>query len=267
MATISATILLCCVMAILVVVDPQAASHQTDFAGCSENTSMFLNMTTFLQSFPLNSSLDMYVTALTRELLPNTTSMMLSVKSLSPHGYLMTTTANVRGASGDLQCSSINHTLRYNAQRRRLESELDVNSCAIHVHLLGNDAVKGHTAFYVHVLRDGVTIKNQTFIDLLTSDPSTRPSLHWPTDAVQGACNGTDVTFNSLPVNTSMGVDCGPGAVCSLPSITGPCRARLTRYYFDNRRGACFQFTYGGCRGNANNFKSSAQCLRVCRPQ
>ncbi|XP_072144219.1 uncharacterized protein [Dermacentor andersoni] len=56
----------------------------------------------------------------------------------------------------------------------------------------------------------------------------------------------------------------GRPRLCSLPSAQGPCRGRITAFYFDRSSGRCRQFIYGGCQGNANRFKSFRQCARVC---
>ncbi|XP_020511867.2 amyloid-beta A4 protein-like isoform X1 [Labrus bergylta] len=52
--------------------------------------------------------------------------------------------------------------------------------------------------------------------------------------------------------------------VCWAKAETGPCRARLSRWYFDHQEGRCAQFTYGGCGGNRNNFESEEYCMSVC---
>ena len=52
--------------------------------------------------------------------------------------------------------------------------------------------------------------------------------------------------------------------VCSLPSETGPCYASITRFFYDSRSGRCEQFTYGGCHGNSNNFRSAQECEATC---
>jgi hypothetical protein len=31
-------------------------------------------------------------------------------------------------------------------------------------------------------------------------------------------------------------------------------------------KGDCYEFTYGGCDGNANNFRTVAECLQTCAP-
>ena len=52
--------------------------------------------------------------------------------------------------------------------------------------------------------------------------------------------------------------------ICKLPKVTGPCRARIPRWYFNDKTKRCERFIYGGCRGNKNNFKSLAGCQGKC---
>merc|ERR1719464_2260879 len=54
------------------------------------------------------------------------------------------------------------------------------------------------------------------------------------------------------------------GDICSLPGITGTCNSLVERYYFSN--GECKFFTWSGCGGNANNFKTRALCESTCSP-
>ena len=49
--------------------------------------------------------------------------------------------------------------------------------------------------------------------------------------------------------------DKSSGSVCNLPKVVGRCRAAFRRYYFDSASGHCKLFIYGGCGGNANNFR------------
>ena len=51
---------------------------------------------------------------------------------------------------------------------------------------------------------------------------------------------------------------------CSLPAVTGRCRGRFQRYYYNKDRAECLQFVYGGCEGNKNNFNTIDDCEREC---
>lgn len=51
---------------------------------------------------------------------------------------------------------------------------------------------------------------------------------------------------------------------CHLDEAPGPCRGLVTRYLFDRRSQQCRHFFYGGCFGNANNFRSMAECQAKC---
>ena len=77
-----------------------------------------------------------------------------------------------------------------------------------------------------------------------------------------GGCKGNGNRFESREACEAR---CGAPAakgVCSLPAVTGPCRAAFKRWFFDGN--ACAMFTYGGCRGNENNFESKAACKARC---
>uniref|UniRef100_A0A224Y2M0 Pancreatic trypsin inhibitor n=1 Tax=Rhipicephalus zambeziensis TaxID=60191 RepID=A0A224Y2M0_9ACAR len=56
----------------------------------------------------------------------------------------------------------------------------------------------------------------------------------------------------------------GKPAACSLPPVTGKCKASIPRYYFNPKASKCQEFIYGGCGGNANNFDSMDQCELRC---
>nr|ACV66786.1 serine protease inhibitor 2 [Rana chensinensis] len=53
--------------------------------------------------------------------------------------------------------------------------------------------------------------------------------------------------------------------VCDLPPKRGPCKARLDRFYYNQRTKTCKDFVYGGCQGNGNNFLTKDDCERTCK--
>uniref|UniRef100_A0A8B9NEV1 Alpha-1-microglobulin/bikunin precursor n=1 Tax=Accipiter nisus TaxID=211598 RepID=A0A8B9NEV1_9AVES len=55
-----------------------------------------------------------------------------------------------------------------------------------------------------------------------------------------------------------------PTAACRLPVIQGPCQKPVTRWAFDAARGKCITFSYGGCKGNGNQFYSEKECKEYC---
>ncbi|KAG7245039.1 hypothetical protein INR49_023605 [Caranx melampygus] len=55
-----------------------------------------------------------------------------------------------------------------------------------------------------------------------------------------------------------------PKDVCLLQMDEGPCRAQIERYYYNTITQKCEVFYYGGCQGNANNFKSYQECQKTC---
>lgn len=54
---------------------------------------------------------------------------------------------------------------------------------------------------------------------------------------------------------------------CGAKAITGPCRAAFTRWYYDAEKNACNVFTYGGCHGNKNSYRSEEACIQRCLVQ
>ncbi|XP_059146257.1 carboxypeptidase inhibitor SmCI-like [Physella acuta] len=52
--------------------------------------------------------------------------------------------------------------------------------------------------------------------------------------------------------------------ICNQDAVVGQCRAMLSRYYYDVKAKACYNFMYGGCHGNQNNFETKDQCELTC---
>uniref|UniRef100_A0A8C7GPV8 Tissue factor pathway inhibitor 2 n=1 Tax=Oncorhynchus kisutch TaxID=8019 RepID=A0A8C7GPV8_ONCKI len=52
--------------------------------------------------------------------------------------------------------------------------------------------------------------------------------------------------------------------VCLLQVDEGPCKVYIQRYYYNTFTQQCEEFVYGGCNGNANNFKSFLACQKAC---
>uniref|UniRef100_A0A1A7WI30 Amyloid-beta A4 protein n=2 Tax=Iconisemion striatum TaxID=60296 RepID=A0A1A7WI30_9TELE len=75
----------------------------------------------------------------------------------------------------------------------------------------------------------------------------------------------TSVAMTTTTTTTTESVEEVVRDVCWANAETGPCRAMLSRWYFDRQEGRCVQFIYGGCGGNRNNFESEEYCLAVCR--
>ncbi|KAL7382504.1 hypothetical protein ABVT39_023500 [Epinephelus coioides] len=55
-----------------------------------------------------------------------------------------------------------------------------------------------------------------------------------------------------------------PKGACLLQVDEGPCRGEIERYYYNTITQKCEIFYYGGCQGNANNFRSYQECHKTC---
>lgn len=55
-----------------------------------------------------------------------------------------------------------------------------------------------------------------------------------------------------------------PAAACRLPIVQGPCQKPVLRWAFDAAQGKCIKFSYGGCKGNGNQFYSEKECKEYC---
>lgn len=74
---------------------------------------------------------------------------------------------------------------------------------------------------------------------------------------IYGGCQGNGNNFLTKQ-------ECEKRCTCFFPKKTGPCKAKISRYYYNHRTGKCEKFYYGGCMGNVNNFKRIRQCDKTC---
>ncbi|XP_029496911.1 tissue factor pathway inhibitor a isoform X1 [Oncorhynchus nerka] len=80
-----------------------------------------------------------------------------------------------------------------------------------------------------------------------------------------GGCRGNANNFETLEACEEMCLVSVDKSPCHLEEAPGPCRGLVTRYLFDNQSQECKHFYYGGCFGNANNFKSMKECQARCQ--
>uniref|UniRef100_R4G2X8 KP-Hem-8 n=1 Tax=Hemiaspis signata TaxID=355698 RepID=R4G2X8_9SAUR len=51
---------------------------------------------------------------------------------------------------------------------------------------------------------------------------------------------------------------------CELPADSGSCKGDFLAFYYNPDKHQCLEFSYGGCDGNDNNFKTIEECKRTC---
>ena len=91
---------------------------------------------------------------------------------------------------------------------------------------------------------------------------------------VFGGCGGNENNFLSKEKCESYClelVDAGDDSkeksvdeICSSPSELGTCRGFMEHFYYNIITEKCEPFTYSGCGGNSNNFKSLQACKEFC---
>lgn len=55
-----------------------------------------------------------------------------------------------------------------------------------------------------------------------------------------------------------------PKEVCLLQLNEGQCNDDITRYFYNTITQKCEEFSYSGCGGNLNNFRSFLECQKTC---
>nr|QJB23279.1 TFPI-1 [Sinocrossocheilus bamaensis] len=81
-----------------------------------------------------------------------------------------------------------------------------------------------------------------------------------------GGCQGNANNFETLQDCEEMCLVKEDKSPCHLEDEPGPCRGLVPRYFFDYKSQECKRFFYGGCLGNANNFKTIKECHARCLP-
>ncbi|MBN3282130.1 TFPI1 inhibitor, partial [Polyodon spathula] len=79
-----------------------------------------------------------------------------------------------------------------------------------------------------------------------------------------GGCQGNENRFNTLADCEKMCLVQRGKDPCQLEEEPGPCRLIVIRYFFSTISQKCEPFMYGGCLGNANNFRTLKQCQDSC---
>ncbi|KAL1481216.1 hypothetical protein MTO96_034602 [Rhipicephalus appendiculatus] len=85
------------------------------------------------------------------------------------------------------------------------------------------------------------------------------------TTRAQGGGDNNSVEPSSSN-ETAVPFSSGKPPNCFVAPEAGPCRGKLYRYYFHWGVGQCYRYTYSGCGGTGNNFRSKQRCMRTCWP-
>ncbi|XP_017001607.2 papilin isoform X1 [Drosophila takahashii] len=80
-----------------------------------------------------------------------------------------------------------------------------------------------------------------------------------------GGCYGTNNRFDSLEQCQGTCAASENLPTCEQPVESGPCAGNFERWYYDNQTDICRPFTYGGCKGNRNNYPTEHACNYNCR--
>ncbi|KAH8350529.1 hypothetical protein KR067_006427, partial [Drosophila pandora] len=67
---------------------------------------------------------------------------------------------------------------------------------------------------------------------------------------------GKNIYFKSIDICGQPHASNGDGGI--------RCKADFTRWTYDSSNNKCFTFSYGGCRGNENNFLTRQECEEKC---
>nr|CAD7588891.1 unnamed protein product [Timema genevievae] len=96
------------------------------------------------------------------------------------------------------------------------------------------------------------------------------PTWHYDAERKQcrqfiyGGCLGNNNKFQTREECDELCVTPDTIDACDQPRFEGPCRGNFSRWYFDKESGICSEFSYGGCKGNGNNFYTESACHQQC---
>nr|CAD7403319.1 unnamed protein product [Timema cristinae] len=96
------------------------------------------------------------------------------------------------------------------------------------------------------------------------------PTWHYDAERKQcrqfiyGGCLGNNNKFQTREECDELCVTPDTIDACDQPKFEGPCRGNFSRWYFDKESGICSEFSYGGCKGNGNNFYTESACHQQC---
>ena len=76
-----------------------------------------------------------------------------------------------------------------------------------------------------------------------------------------GGCGGNQNNFDTIE---ECQTKCVKVSKCEQNFDIGPCRALVSRYFFNKQTKNCELFMYGGCDGNENNFENYDLCMKTC---
>lgn len=99
-------------------------------------------------------------------------------------------------------------------------------------------------------------------------------NVDWYYDTKQGSCltfthGGCEGSRNRFETYEECRASCqreGMG-ICLLPAVQGPCKSWEARWAYNSMMKQCQAFAYGGCQGNANSFRTKAECEANCPQQ
>ncbi|CAG0888031.1 unnamed protein product [Darwinula stevensoni] len=79
-----------------------------------------------------------------------------------------------------------------------------------------------------------------------------------------GGCLGNNNRFQTLEECETQCKEPESVPLCLQPKTEGPCQGNFTRWHYSPADSLCKNFTYGGCKGNDNNFLTERECQIRC---